>query len=61
MIYNDDVPLNARVISGIALEMVDGGWLDGVVISNIRMQRVRTPIFLRLGARNPAAAECAAS
>ncbi len=52
VIYNDDVPLNARVISGIALEMVDGGWLDGVVISNIRMQRVRTPIFLRLGARN---------
>ncbi len=52
VIYNDDVALNARVISGIALEMVDGGWLDGVVISNIRMQRVRTPIFLRLGARN---------
>ena len=52
VIYNNDVPLNARVISGIALEMVDGGWVDGVVISNIRMQRVRTPIFLRLGARN---------
>lgn len=52
VIYNDDVPLNARVISGIALEMVDGGWMDGVVISNIRMQRVRTPIFMRLGARN---------
>jgi hypothetical protein len=52
VIYNDEVPLNARVISGIALEMVDGGWVDGVVISNIRMQRVRTPIFLRLGGRN---------
>jgi len=52
VIYNDDVPLNARVISGIALEMVDGGWMDGVVISNIRMQRVRTPIFVRLGARH---------
>ena len=52
VIYNDDVPLNARVISGLALEIVDGGWMDGVVISNIRMQRVRTPIFLRLGARN---------
>jgi hypothetical protein len=54
VIYNDDVPLNARVIAGIALEMVDGGWMDGVVISNIRMQRVRTPIFMRLGARNGA-------
>ena len=43
----------ARVISGIALEMVDGGWLEGVVISNIRMQRVRTPIFIRRGNRKP--------
>ena len=45
--------LNARVIAGICLEMVDGGWLEGVVISGIRMQRTRTPIFLRLGARTP--------
>ncbi len=51
VIANDDVPLNARVISGIALEMVDGGWMEGVVISNVRMQRVRTPIFIRRGAR----------
>jgi hypothetical protein len=55
VIQNDDVPLNARVIAGIAIEMVDGGWVDGVVISNVRMQRVRTPIFIRLGARNKAA------
>jgi hypothetical protein len=51
VIQNDDVPLNARVIAGIALETVDGGWMDGVVISNVSMQRVRTPIFIRLGAR----------
>ena len=51
VIHNDDVPLNARVIGGIAIEMVDGGWVDGVVISNVTMQRVRTPIFIRLGAR----------
>lgn len=51
VIANENVNLNARVISGIALEMVDGGWLEGVVISNVRMQRVRTPIFLRRGAR----------
>src|SRR5450756_937307 len=54
VIYNEQVPLNARVISGIAIEMVDGGWVDGVAISNIRMQRVRTPIFIRLGARRAA-------
>lgn len=51
VIFNDDVPLNSRLISGIALEMVDGGSIDGVLISNIRMQRVRTPIFIRLGNR----------
>ncbi len=45
--------LNARVIAGICLEMVDGGWLEGVVITGICMQRTRTPIFLRLGARTP--------
>lgn len=53
VIFNDDVPLNERIISGIALEMVDGGWLEGVVISNIRMQRTRTPIFIRRANRKP--------
>ncbi len=52
VIFNDDVPLNARVISGIALEMVDGGCLEGITISNIRMQRARTPIFIRRGVRH---------
>jgi len=51
VIYNDDVPLNARAVAGIAIEMVDGGLVTGVVISNVRMQRVRTPIFIRLGNR----------
>jgi hypothetical protein len=54
VIANEDVALNARVIAGVALEMVDGGRLEGVVISNVRMQRVRTPIFLRRGIRHPA-------
>lgn len=52
VVYNNDVPLNQRIIAGIAIEMVDGGWVDGVAISNIRMQNVRTPIFVRLGARH---------
>jgi len=51
IIYNDDVDLNARIISGICLEMVDGGSVEGVVVVGIRMQRTRTPIFLRLGNR----------
>jgi hypothetical protein len=53
VIYNDDVDLNARLISGICLEMVDGGSVEGVIIAGIRMQRTRTPIFLRLGNRTP--------
>jgi hypothetical protein len=52
VIFNERVDPKARVISGIAIEMVDGGWLEGVVVSNIRMQNVRTPIFVRRGARN---------
>lgn len=38
-------------ISGIALEMVDGGILEQVSISNISMTGVQTPIFMRLGSR----------
>ena len=57
VIYNDNTtPLNERATSGIALEMVDGGMLDGVTISNIRMQNARTPIFVRLGKRTLGAA-----
>jgi len=39
-------------ISGIALEVVDGGMLDQVAITNISMQDVQTPVFIRLGKRN---------
>ncbi len=38
-------------ISGIALEIVDGGVMDGVVISNISMSGVKSPLFIRLGNR----------
>jgi polygalacturonase len=38
-------------ITGVAIESVDGGAVDGVVISNVVMRGVRTPIFLRLGNR----------
>ena len=36
---------------GLALETVDGGFLEDVVISNITMRNINTPFFLRLGAR----------
>jgi len=45
-------PLYTRSSGGICIEMVDGGNIDGVMVSNIRMQNVRAPIFVRLGDRN---------
>jgi polygalacturonase len=39
------------VISGIALESVDGGIMDQVKISDIIMDGVQTPIFIKLGDR----------
>lgn len=38
-------------IAGIALEVVDGGFMEGVVISDIIMEDVQTPVFIRLGRR----------
>jgi polygalacturonase len=51
VVSNKDVPYKQRVIAGLALEIVDGGWIDGVIVKNIQMQRSRTPIFIRLGSR----------
>lgn len=39
-------------IAGVALEVVDGGFMDQVSISNLVMRDVQTPIFIRLGHRN---------
>jgi len=38
-------------ISGIALELVDGGILEGVTISNIAIEGTMAAIFVRLGSR----------
>ncbi|MHC4119052.1 MAG: glycoside hydrolase family 28 protein [Planctomycetota bacterium] len=38
-------------LAGVALEIVDGGVMDRVVVSNITMDKVGAPIFLRLGDR----------
>lgn len=51
VVQNKDVPFKDRVVSGIALEVVDGGWIDGVTVTGIRMQRTRAPIFIHMGSR----------
>jgi polygalacturonase len=38
-------------LSGVALELVDGGTLERVTVSNLNMTRVGAPIFVRLGDR----------
>jgi polygalacturonase len=38
-------------ISGITLGMVDGGILEGVTISNIRIEGTEVPLYMRLGNR----------
>jgi polygalacturonase len=40
-----------RGLAGIALEIVDGGTLDRVAISNLTIKGVTVPIFMRLGNR----------
>ncbi len=47
----DTSQINERIIGGICIEMVDGGSVEGVVVTGIRMQNVRTPLFIRLGTR----------
>ncbi|MBN1505891.1 MAG: glycoside hydrolase family 28 protein [Sedimentisphaerales bacterium] len=38
-------------LAGVALEIVDGGAMDRVVVSDMTMRGVGTPVFLRLGNR----------
>ncbi len=40
-----------RGLAGVALEIVDGGTLDRVAISNLTIKGVTVPLFLRLGNR----------
>lgn len=38
--------------SGLALEMCDGGVMDGVCVSNLTMKNVHTPMFMMIAPRN---------
>jgi polygalacturonase len=50
----DGVTDTVTGIAGIALEAVDGGFIDHVTINNISMDGIQSPIFIRLGSRkNP--------
>ncbi len=54
VVYSDPAgPLNQRVIGGVSIEVADGGSIEDVVVSAIRMQYVRAPIFVRLEQRSP--------
>ncbi len=44
-------PYGRKGLGGIAIESVDGSNVDGVVVSNISMEDVVSPIFIRLGSR----------
>ncbi len=45
------VSSDTTVLAGIALEAIDGGIMDQVVISNITMTGIQTPVFIKLGCR----------
>jgi len=49
--YSKNIYGKQRGLAGIALEIVDGGILEGVAISNITIKGVTVPIFMRLGNR----------
>ena len=45
------ITTDASMVNGISVECVDGGNTDGIVIDNISMKGVQTPIFIRVGNR----------
>jgi hypothetical protein len=48
---NPTITADTTALAGIALEMVDGGVMDQITLSNITMTGVQTPIFIKLGNR----------
>ena len=49
--YSDVIYGRQRGLAGVALEIVDGGILNRVAISNLTIKGVTAPIFMRLGNR----------
>lgn len=50
---NQETPIFGTVkgIAGLSLEIVDGGIMDGISISNITIEGTECPLFIRLGNR----------
>ncbi len=49
--YSEVIYGRQRGLAGLALEIVDGGTLERVTVSNITIKGVTVPIFMRLGDR----------
>ena len=49
--YSQIIYSRQRGLAGVALEIVDGGTLDRVTLSNLTIKGVTVPIFMRLGDR----------
>lgn len=47
-----DIEIHDTYLSGIALQIVDGGSMENIHISKVRMTTTNNPIFIRLGHRN---------
>lgn len=47
-----NLEIHDTYLSGIALEIVDGGRMENVTISGVRMTTTNNPLFIRLGHRN---------
>ncbi len=47
-----NLEIHDTYLSGIALEIVDGGVMENVNISKVRMTTTNNPVFIRLGHRN---------
>ena len=62
-IVSNSADIASRMIAGIAVEVVDGGWIDGLVISGIQIDDARAPLLVRRGNRSnrfPTPKTCAA-
>ncbi|OYV06447.1 MAG: glycoside hydrolase family 28 [Verrucomicrobiales bacterium VVV1] len=46
-----NLEIHDTYLSGIALEIVDGGAMENILISKVRMKTTNNPIFIRLGQR----------
>ena len=49
--FTGDIPGGNHATSGISLRSVDGANVNGIAISNVVMQNVCCPVFIRLGGR----------